>query len=64
MFVVPCATHIFLRTPPGLGYLDEKYASIKCPATTPHSPELEVYSSTLLYMEQLTSTEDIFRAPK
>jgi hypothetical protein len=27
--VVPCARHILLRTPPGLGYVDEEYILIK-----------------------------------
>ena len=31
--VVPCARHILLRTPPGLGYVDEEYILIKCLAT-------------------------------
>jgi hypothetical protein len=31
--VVPCARHILLRTPPGLGNIDEKYILIKCLAT-------------------------------
>jgi hypothetical protein len=42
MLVVPCARHILLRTPPGVGNIDEEYILIKCLATVPLQPQTEL----------------------